>query len=216
MANLVQSVTNTTGASSATTVTAALTGITAGNCLVAVVGCGTPAGLTCSLSDPSNGTWSGPVVTSNTTLFIQGWEFPSTQGGSITVTATFSASRQSRICLMEWAGLATSAPADQTATQSTTGTAVSVGPTASTSSAVEAVICATMNGSTVTLAAGAGYTLLTAGISNQLGVEYLVTNSPGSQTGTGTLSSSIAFDAVLFTLLPKAGVTDTLLGAGWV
>lgn len=83
----------------ATSITVALTGVTAGNTLEVFAGCGSGTGVTMSCSDSLNGSYGSPLfqkVPGTATIRVAAWVFPNSAGGNVTVTITFSATITAR------------------------------------------------------------------------------------------------------------------------
>lgn len=182
----------------ATTIAATLTGVSAGNLLVAIVGFGDPTGaITCSVSDGTAYTAdaAGKVRDTFNTQSSQVFYLPNAGAGSHTITATLSvAESYRRIRVFEISGVATASPEDKAAGQylsnvGTTTDSISSGATATTTNANDFVLGLVQDtGSTDpgsgTLAAGTGYTL--SGTNQIIGAEYKNVSSVGAQTATFT------------------------------
>lgn len=185
--------------SNATTIAVTITGVTAGNTLMAAVGWSDGAGtITCSVSDGSAYS-TGDSKRRNTTDVQSGQVFylHNAGAGSHTVTATFSSTTAyRRIRVIEVSGLNNAAPEANTGQQNTgvgTGAnAVTSGASAATSSANCFVVGVTQNTTenspgTGTLTAGTGYTAV-ANSNVILGFEYKSVTATGAQTATFTQS----------------------------
>lgn len=89
----------------ATTITVALTGVTAGNTLEVFAGCGSGTGVSMTCADAltaggaANGSYGSPLfqkVPGTATIRVAAWVFPNSVGGNITITITFSATITAR------------------------------------------------------------------------------------------------------------------------
>lgn len=146
---IVQIVTNTDNPG-ASTIAATISGVAAGNHVVAVVGALLGTTATVSISDGGGGTWNNGATTTPPNA-IRSTKYSENRSGSITVTATFgSANWQFRaIALIEISGLATSSSLDQATGQhqgGATGTdSITSGNPASTTNAKDFVLGVTVN-----------------------------------------------------------------------
>jgi len=192
--------------SSGTTISATITGVTAGNHLVVHVGWGDPVPpgtITCSVSDGTSYTAADSKRTdTNNSQSGQVFYLENAGSGSHTVTATFSSSSLFRaIRIYEVSGLLTSGSLDanfgQFQSSPGTGTGgVSSGATSATTNANDFVMGFTQNTGegtpgTSTLTAGTGYTLGPSSDS-YLGYEYKSVSATGAQTATFTQSVNVS------------------------
>lgn len=213
--------------SGATKIAGTITGITAGNAIIAFVGFGQPLTLdrTCTVSDGVAYTADSAGRIDDTTNFSTGQVFylANAGGGSHTVTATFSSSATyRRLLLLEVAGVATSSIEDKAAGQAQNGVGITTDSiaspaTAATTNAKDLVLGfqqdtgSTDTGGTVT--AGTGFTRATNG--TLLVAEGKYVSSTGAQTATFT--DTINSGRTAHVLALKAGssgpVTHTSTGA---
>ncbi len=167
---------------------------TAGNMLVAVVGC-LPSGTipTVTVSDGTNGSYTKAELIQTAGIGSIGiFYFPNCAGGvKPTVTASFSVPAQYvTLDVIEVSGCAASSPVDvgNTATGNSGSSSVSV----TTSNATDILIGGIYSWNTVT----AGQTLIN-GFSTAFISQYLNETSPGTYSLTGTQSSTHWLDAAV-------------------
>lgn len=193
--------------SNSTTVAATITGVTAGNTLVAHISWGDPSfttiTTTCSVSDGSAFT-SGDSrrIDTDNTQASQPFYRENVGSGSHTVTATFdiasiaTAVPYRSIRVYEFSGLATSGSLDQStgqfqASPGTGSDGISSSATVSTTNANDFVVGLnneTSSGTGAGTTAGTGFTLVTG--LHSLNGEYKNVSATGAQTATLTQSSN--------------------------
>jgi len=96
-----------------------LTGVAAGNCLIAVVGTGVSNTDVPTISDTVNGSWPAKLVSSSLPVDHDNYlvyNFPNTGAGSPVITVTNGAASTVQFHVMEVSGLATTNPFDTSAT----------------------------------------------------------------------------------------------------
>jgi hypothetical protein len=137
------------------------------------------------------------------------WYAANVNGGSVTVTAAFSAvSDDSAIAIHEYGGLASASPLDRTAGAGNDNTAPSSGATASTTQAAELVVGAVGDDpNATTFTAGAGFTLrqrIIDGTVADIATEDKVVSTVGPQTATFTADQVAAWSCVVATFKAAA------------
>ena len=166
------------------------------------------ANQTVTVTDSNQNTYTDAVAQAQTTDGHQIHIFyaPNVAGGNNAVTATFSGTNKHPwLAIYEYSGLNIAAPLDKTAHAQGSGSVVSTGPTATTTSTNELVVAGAgfVNNYNGTVIAGSGYTLQqqdtgTSRAANEGGVG----SSIGAYAGTFSLSSSTNWSAVVATFKP--------------
>ncbi len=209
---------------SATTVAITLT-VAAGSTLVVWVTWDDTTTVTCSVADPTNGTYTAGPVDNFTAVSQAFGRFykQAVAAGSTTITATFGASANFRgIWVAEITGAVTTGGSDGSSgnTQSAPGTgadAVTTG--AMTNAAQPALIIATAIDidSTTTPAAGTGFTSAGSNAALAARVESKRITATGSQAGTftaGTGADHFWAAGFVFDEAAGGGTTVSLTGQG--
>lgn len=203
---LTSSITNTLGSN-----------VTAGNCVVAVIGIsGAAASVISSVKLGTNAdNWASAIGSSNgTTVSTAIWVDPVSVGGINTVVTTASGTHLAFVYVYEFSGVTTSSPVDRTSTSTGTGISWTSATTSVTTQSVESWI----GGVTVNAAAnqsgpaspwtnetGANNSnIANAGISG-----YQITSSTGAATYAGTSASSAAWAGAVVTLMSTGVTTST-------
>jgi parallel beta-helix repeat protein len=168
------------------------------------------------VSDSVNGPWTranGITFSSgkgDVALYYLANSLASTTGLTITISA--SAPTYLSGAVGEYSGVATSAPLDQVAIHSGSGTSVDSGPTASVAAGELVFGALTANSSPGTVTAGTSQGLaftMRSSYSSIYGAD-IVAGSPGTQDARFTISNSVTWYAVAAAFLPKVTTTDTL------
>ncbi|HEY3356767.1 MAG TPA: putative Ig domain-containing protein, partial [Polyangia bacterium] len=219
---LVQSA--STVGSNVTSASVAFTGAnSAGNLIIAAVRASTTT-QTVTVTDSRGNAYAEAVGQTQTTdghqLHI--YYARNIAAGANTVRAAFSGSnRRAWLAIFEYRGLSTTTPLDRTARGQGSGTAVSSGATATTTSPYELVFAAVgvPAGSTATITGGSGFTILQRS-SGAGGTEAATVAAAGAYTGTFTLSAAANWSAVTATFAaagqappppPPVAITTTSL-----
>jgi hypothetical protein len=205
---------------SSTTIAVTLTGVAAGNALVAFVARNSTVAIN-SVNDGASYTAAADGICHNTTDNESSsvYYLLNAGSGSHTVTVTFASDvTYRRLRVLEISGIATSAAADGAAHQAqngvgTTTDSISSSATASTTNANDFILGLTQDTTAVdpgsgTLAAGTGYTL--SGSNQILGVEYKNVSATGAQTATFTDTKNAGRTTHVLALKQTAVVTQDL------
>ena len=193
-------------------VTAAFTSNnTAGDLIVAFVRMSSTS-QTVSVTDDAGNVYADAVTQGQSTdgHQIHIWYARNIKAGANSVTATFSSTNNHPfLAIYEYAGLSTTAPLDKTAAAQGSSSAVSVGPTATTASANELIFVGAgfPNAWVGTVTSGSSYTLQQQDTgTSRATTETSVVSSPGSYTGSFSLSASANWSAVIATFSAAAAV----------
>jgi autotransporter-associated beta strand protein len=211
------------GTSGSLTVTLASTPI-AGNTLIAVVSTHTSSDAITSITETGVTTWQQAGLSSSgsgTTTEI--WYAPNVPGtASRTITINLSPSARAAAVVMEYRGILTASPLDQTATSTGSGTSVSVGPTPTTTQTTElwvgAIGYASSTPTLGTIIGGFGAVTSAASTSGTAGNNakvYVLTNAvtaTGAASTGGTLSSSVVWSGAIATFQAAAIPSLTISG----
>lgn len=208
---IVQSAYTVDDVASASTQTATLTGVTAGNTLVCFTGWSDSAGTrTCTVSDGATYTSAAAKVSGGTDVQAsQVFILENVQAGSHAVVMTLNSAAQfRRIRVIEVSGLVWMGAVDKSARAQqnipgTTANAISSGASAATLGSFEFVLGLTQNTTqsdpgTGTLTAGTGYTI--SGTNLILGIESKSITVNAAQTATFTQSVNNSHTTHVLTL----------------
>src|ERR1700751_469952 len=132
------------GSNSVTTFTVGFSSaVTLGDTLIAWVGEGTGCGgPTIAVADNVNGSWTAvgsPQLDPTACSQVQWFYFANSRGGTIQVTATFSASEPAAVSILEYSGIATT-PYDASSGANNPSSVAITTPSVTTSSANELVL----------------------------------------------------------------------------
>lgn len=137
-------------------------------------------------------------------------------GGYTFFTMTFGSSTTGTCAAIQIAGLAFASPMDPlqssiAGTNSSAGTAVSIGPITPTPQSVDMVMVAWGTDAAPTVTAGSGYAITQQQQSGTLwsAIEQKAVNAYGAQTGTATLSTSSAWAGLIIPLVESLGPSGT-------
>ena len=166
------------------------------------------ANQTVTVTDINRNTYTDAVAQTQTTDGHQIHIFyaPNVAGGNNAVTATFSGTNKHPwLAIYEYSGLNLAAPLDRIAHAQGSGSVVSTGATATTTSTNELVVAGAglVNNYKGTVTAGSGYALQQQDTGNSRAAnEGRVVSSTGAYAGTLNLSSSTNWSAVVATFKP--------------
>ena len=205
----IQGTTGTTGATFPATLAAtAFAGTaTVGNTIiVALLIDGLAAAASTTMTDNK-----ANVYTRRSTVYLLNtgqvdvWTAPITTGGTgLIVTAGAIGGTTAAMILEEWSGLITATPLDQQTTGNNTATtALSIGPTATTTNSVDLIWLAfggSSNTATTSTATGFSNATLQVSSPSTLYVQSQVVATTGTQTAATTLSAAIAWEGCLVAL----------------
>ena len=218
---------NDSGSGGTTTIAVTITGVTAGNTLVAFVGNGDPAGTTTvTVSDGASYTQAGSYTRDTVNTQMSSVFYLENAGsGSHTVTATLSSARDyRRIRVIEISGLQISSSLDGavSAYQASPGTGtdgISAANISLNTNANNFLLGLTQNTGDVdpgsgTLSAGTNYTI--SGTNRILGVESRSVTSTGTYAATFTQSSNFSATTHLVQFKEAGGAPKRMMmmGAG--
>jgi hypothetical protein len=191
---------------------------TAGNCVVALIYTYSGSNVSISTSAVTLGGAAGNFAqavavqsgfASSDTQYIGAWVDPACAGGQTAIAATVSNAtwiNGAGLILLEFSGVATSSPVDQTSpTSATSGTSVTSGTTGATAVNNEMAVGAAYPDAGLASESGS-FTNITMGTSPVIAsAGYAAVASAGSTTAyTATGSSSGVWSALVFTLKPAA------------
>jgi hypothetical protein len=201
-----------------------VSGSTAGNDLVVLVGYMSTGNHLVGVADNQSQTWSAAYTPTGVRAV---YYFPNTVAGVTTITVTFDASEAAECFAIERDDLDLSSPVDKTAQHQDSSTAsFSSGATSTTAQADEWLVSLTAQyaGSGITATpdspwtaiAGTGITAGTIAHGGAGGTAFAmdrIVSSTGAYTGTGTLSSSVSnsWSAIVTFKLAAAGSSGLLL-----
>ena len=185
--------------------------VTAGHAVVVMTITGSGSTLdTTSVTDNQSNTYTQIGTTQHTAAntYIRMWYAKNVTGGSVTVTAHQSGSASGCLMeLLEYSGLSTTAPADQSASATGTSTSPSGGSITPTSNNTVILSAFTDdNSDSVSITGTSGYTVeesdLLNSTSSRNGIEDKILTTAGATTGVWTTGSSSSWAAVIVSFKP--------------
>ena len=202
-----------------TTTFSPATTIQAGTVAVMIAGCNGASGLktVASVSDSQGNTWTVDATVSHSTQacsIVHGRIATAlTSSDTITITWASATSASLQVSVQEVSGLRAASVADVNTSgfSTTSGTAVSIGPTAGLAQASEiAFVGVQCSSTTATLDTPAGFSRPTTPDQTGMSIEYAIVNSTSAITFAANESASVNWAGVIVTYKDAVTASPTL------